>query len=132
MHSLPLSQSYVAFSLIHFLSMIRLIVPAIECMCVHVMHRTSTNYVMQAAWSYYVPNIFPFQISPGPFDFSFTTATVNPVTDTISIPILSDDVVEMEETFGLELTISAGMDLQLGNISQATVSIADVDRKCHM
>ena len=57
---------------------------------------------------------------------------MNPVTDTISIPILSDDVVEMEETFGLELTISAGMDLQLGNISQATVSITDVNRKCDM
>lgn len=62
-----------------------------------------------------------------PFDFSFTTATVNPATDTISIPILIDDIVEAEETFGLELTISTGMDLQLGNISQATVSIADVN-----
>lgn len=79
-----------------------------------------------------MPNFFPFQISPGPFDFSFTTATVNPATDTISIPILIDDIVEAEETFGLELTISTGMDLQLGNISQATVSIADVNCKCDM
>lgn len=66
---------------------------------------------------------------PGPLDFTFTTATVNPVTDTVSIPILIDDLVENEETFGLELTIPSGMDLQLGNISQATVSITDMQCK---
>ena len=95
---------------------------------VNVCQCTPRHMLLGAVWSC-VHYFFPFQICPGPLDFRFTTASVNPVTDKISIPILTDDIVEDAETFGLELTIPAGMNLRLGNITRATVTITDVNCK---